>query len=52
VQEFVTCGREFQQYQDEWMKRVEKFEKEGSINIQTIDPQPQVTSGENGGLAE
>jgi len=29
VQEFVTCGREFQQYQDEWMKRVEKFEKEG-----------------------
>jgi len=27
VQEFVTCGREFQGYQDEWMRRVEKYEK-------------------------
>jgi len=27
VQEFVTCGREFQGYQDEWMRRVEQYEK-------------------------
>ena len=27
VQEFVTCGREFQGYQDKWMQRVEQYEK-------------------------
>ena len=38
VQEFVTCGREFLQYQDQWMQRVEEFEKRGSTNSQTVDP--------------
>lgn len=33
VQEFVTCGREFQQYQDQWMQRVEQFEKDGPSRI-------------------
>ncbi len=32
VQEFVTCGREFLQYQDQWMKRVEEFEKNGGMS--------------------
>ena len=27
VQEFITCGREFLNYQDMWMQRVEEFEK-------------------------
>jgi len=27
VQEFITCGREFLNYQDKWMQRVEEFEK-------------------------
>lgn len=31
VQEFVTCGREFRAYQDEWLKRVEQFEKERAV---------------------
>jgi len=32
VQEFVTCGREFLQYQDQWMKRVEEYEKNGGLS--------------------
>ncbi len=32
VQEFVTCGREFLQYQDQWMQRVEAFEKNGGLS--------------------
>ena len=27
IQEFITCGREFLNYQDMWMQRVEEFEK-------------------------
>jgi genome maintenance exonuclease 1 len=27
VQEFVTCGREFDGYKDKWWRRVEQFEK-------------------------
>jgi genome maintenance exonuclease 1 len=30
TQEFVTCGREFSQYKDAWMRRVERFHKEKS----------------------
>lgn len=37
VQEFVTCGREFQQYQDQWMQRVEQFQKDGG-------PSPEQTT--------
>jgi genome maintenance exonuclease 1 len=44
VQEFVTCGREFLQYQDQWMQRVEEFEKKGPTNSQTVDPQTPFTS--------
>ena len=43
VQEFVTCGREFQQYQDQWMQRVEQFQKDGGpspeqTTVKTPDP--------------
>jgi hypothetical protein len=48
VQEFVTCGREFLQYQDEWMKRVSAYEKGESARSQTTDSQsPPTSEGEN-----
>jgi hypothetical protein len=27
IQEFVTCGREFDSYGDKWMRRLEDFQK-------------------------
>jgi len=39
VQEFITCGREFDGYQDEWMRRVEQFEKREPDGVNTSDSQ-------------
>ena len=30
VQEFVTCGREFDEYKDDWWRKVEQYEKKAS----------------------
>jgi genome maintenance exonuclease 1 len=40
IQEFVTCGREFDGYQDQWMRRVELYasQKRESDGIITSDP--------------
>ena len=29
TKEFVTCGREFEGYKDQWKRRVEAFHKKG-----------------------
>ena len=44
IQEFVTCGREFDGYQDQWMRRVEQYasQKRESDGIDTSDSKLRV----------
>jgi hypothetical protein len=44
VQEFVTCGREFDGYKDMWWRRVEQFEKMAPASL----PGPKDADGEDG----
>jgi len=44
VQEFVTCGREFDGYKDQWWRRVEAFEKTAPALL----PGPNDADGEDG----
>jgi len=44
VQEFVTCGREFDGYKDKWWQRVEQFEKMAPALL----PGPKDADGEDG----
>ena len=44
VQEFVTCGREFDGYKDKWWRRVEQFEKMAPASL----PGPKDASLEDG----
>jgi hypothetical protein len=44
VQEFVTCGREFDGYKDKWWRRVEEFEKKAPALL----PGPKDADGEDG----
>jgi hypothetical protein len=44
VQEFVTCGREFDGYKDKWWRRVEEFEKMAPASL----PGPKDADGEDG----
>ena len=44
VQEFVTCGREFDSYKDKWWQRVEQFEKMAPASL----PGPKDADGEDG----
>jgi genome maintenance exonuclease 1 len=50
VMEFSTTGREFQQYKDAWMRRVDQFYESittsPSVSIQTLAPQDSGLSGE------
>lgn len=47
IQEFVTCGREFDEYKDRWLHRVEAYEakKSGSIADPENISQPKETTG-------
>jgi genome maintenance exonuclease 1 len=44
IQEFVTCGREFDGYQDQWMRRVEQYasQKRESDGVDTSDSKLRV----------
>jgi genome maintenance exonuclease 1 len=44
VQEFVTCGREFDSYKDKWWRKVEAFEKMAPALL----PGPKDAEGEDG----
>ena len=41
VQEFVTCGREFDGYKDKWMRKVEEYKKIGLTEEDTSGPESQ-----------
>jgi genome maintenance exonuclease 1 len=41
VQEFITCGREFDEYKDKWMRKVEEHKKIGLTEEDTSGPESQ-----------
>jgi len=52
VQEFTTCGREFQSYQDTWMRRVAEYEKKRAADkaaLEAVEPLGEERTDLDGG---